>query len=312
MHLRDIARRQEMSKKYLEHLISRLEVAGLARSIRGAGGGISLARPPSEIRLSQIFQALEGPIVLVECVDNPRWCPRSSRCATRDIWMQMGQLLSAFLESQTLEDLCRQQREKEQPRTRQALHLVQLGRESRQAMMAGLSDPMVASGPQLDRIRGVEGLNPELCFSCRKCSAGCPVADDMDLAPHQLVGLTAAGLEGEALRSSGIWLCTSCQTCTTRCPNGVDVAGVIDALKQRAAAAGVKPARRADAGISSRFSGRSESPRPRARDDADGPLLAEGQASAGGHPAGDRDAPEGEAPPYPAEEDRDAGTAPPL
>jgi len=107
--------------------------------------------------------------------------------------------------------------------------------------MAGLSDPTVASGPQLDRIRGVEGLNPELCFSCRKCSAGCPVADDMDLAPHQLVGLTAAGLEGEALRSSGIWLCTSCQTCTTRCPNGVDVAGVMDALKQRAAAAGVKP-----------------------------------------------------------------------
>jgi len=105
-----------MSKKYLEHLISRLEVAGLARSIRGAGGGISLARPPSEIKLSQVFQALEGPIVLVECVDNPEWCPRSSRCATRDIWMQMGQLLIEFLESQTLEDLCRQQRAKEQPR----------------------------------------------------------------------------------------------------------------------------------------------------------------------------------------------------
>jgi Rrf2 family protein len=115
VHLKDIARRQEVSKKYLEHLTSRLEAAGLLRSIRGAGGGISLARPPSEIKLSQIFQILEGPIALVGCVDNPEWCPRSSRCATRDIWMQMGQLLSAFLESQTLEDLCRQQREKEQP-----------------------------------------------------------------------------------------------------------------------------------------------------------------------------------------------------
>ena len=92
-----------------------------------------------------------------------------------------------------------------------------------------------------DRVRGVEGLDPELCFACRKCSAGCPVADDMELAPHQLVRLVAAGLEEEALHSSGIWLCTSCQTCTTRCPNGVDVAGVIDALKQRAAASGVKP-----------------------------------------------------------------------
>jgi len=92
-----------------------------------------------------------------------------------------------------------------------------------------------------DRLREVEGLDPELCFACRKCSAGCPVADDMELAPHQLVRLVAAGLEEEALRSSGIWLCTSCQTCTTRCPNGVDVARVIDALKQRAAASGVKP-----------------------------------------------------------------------
>ena len=114
VHLKDIARRQEISKKYLEHLTSRLEAAGLLRSIRGAGGGISLARPASEIKLSQIFQTLEGPIALVECVDNPRWCPRSSRCATRDIWMQMGHLLSDFLESQTLEDLCCQQREKEQ------------------------------------------------------------------------------------------------------------------------------------------------------------------------------------------------------
>jgi heterodisulfide reductase subunit C len=92
-----------------------------------------------------------------------------------------------------------------------------------------------------DRLREVEGLDPELCFSCRKCSAGCPVADDMELAPHHLVRLVAAALEEEALRSSGIWLCTSCQTCTTRCPNGVDVAGVMDALKQQAAASGVKP-----------------------------------------------------------------------
>ena len=115
VHLRDIARRQEISKKYLEHLVSRLEVAGLLRSIRGAGGGISLTRPPSEIKLSQIFQTLEGPIALVECVDNPQWCPRSSGCATRDIWMEMGHLLSDFLASQTLDDLCRQQREKEQP-----------------------------------------------------------------------------------------------------------------------------------------------------------------------------------------------------
>jgi Rrf2 family cysteine metabolism transcriptional repressor len=115
VRLKDIARRQEVSKKYLEQLISRLEATGLLTSIRGAGGGISLARPASDIKLSEILQTLEGPIALVECVDNPERCPRSSSCATRDIWMEMDQRLSDLLESKTLEDLCRQQREKEQP-----------------------------------------------------------------------------------------------------------------------------------------------------------------------------------------------------
>ncbi|TEU01371.1 MAG: Rrf2 family transcriptional regulator, partial [Dehalococcoidia bacterium] len=75
VHLKDIARRQQVSKKYLEHLISRLQTAGLLRSIRGTRAEISLARPPSEIRLSEIFQTLEGPIALLDCVDNPERCP---------------------------------------------------------------------------------------------------------------------------------------------------------------------------------------------------------------------------------------------
>jgi heterodisulfide reductase subunit C len=108
-------------------------------------------------------------------------------------------------------------------------------------MTVNRAGPRSASVSAADRILETEGLDPETCFSCRKCSAGCPVAEEMELAPHQLVRLVAAALEEEALRSSGIWLCTSCQTCTTRCPNGVDVAGVMDALKQRAAASGVKP-----------------------------------------------------------------------
>ena len=115
VHLKDIAGRQQVSKKYLEQQTSRLEAAGLLRSRRGAHGGMSLARPPSEIRLSDIFKTLEGPIPLVECVDSPDQCPRSDTCAARCIWMEMGQLLATFLESKTLEDLCGQQREKERP-----------------------------------------------------------------------------------------------------------------------------------------------------------------------------------------------------
>jgi len=101
--------------------------------------------------------------------------------------------------------------------------------------------PRGACVSPVDRIREVEGLEPDLCFSCRRCSAGCPVADDMELAPHQHVRLVAAAIAEEALPSSGTWLRISCQTCTARCPNGVDVAGVMDALKQGAAASGVKP-----------------------------------------------------------------------
>jgi Rrf2 family cysteine metabolism transcriptional repressor len=115
VHLKDIARRQQVSEKYLENITSRLKAAGLLRSVRGTRANTSLARPPSEIRLSEIFHVLEGPLALLECVDSPERCQRSSNCATRDIWTRMGQLLSSFLESMTLEDLCRQQREKEAP-----------------------------------------------------------------------------------------------------------------------------------------------------------------------------------------------------
>ncbi len=115
VHLKDIAGRQQVSKKYLEHQTSRLEAAGLLRSRRGARGGMSLARPPSEIRLSDIFQTLEGPIPLVECIDSPDQCPRSDTCAARCIWLEMGQLLTTFLESKTLEDLCRHQQQMAPP-----------------------------------------------------------------------------------------------------------------------------------------------------------------------------------------------------
>ena len=115
VHLKDVAQRQQLSRKYLEHITSRLKAAGLLRSDRGTRARTSLAKPPSEIRLSEIFQVLEGPVTLLECVDSPACCPRSGTCATRDIWMQMGQLMRSLLESMTLEDLCRQQREKERP-----------------------------------------------------------------------------------------------------------------------------------------------------------------------------------------------------
>ncbi|MDO8568988.1 MAG: Rrf2 family transcriptional regulator [Dehalococcoidales bacterium] len=114
VQLKDIAFRQEVSLHYLEHLISPLISAGVIRSIRGARGGIKLARQPYQIRLSEVIQLLEGSISPVECLDNPKVCNRSSACATRDVWSDMKKAMHAVLESTTLQDLVDRQRDKEQ------------------------------------------------------------------------------------------------------------------------------------------------------------------------------------------------------
>lgn len=70
------------------------------------------------------------------------------------------------------------------------------------------------------------------CYQCGKCSAGCPMAEQMDLLPNQLLRLVQLGNIDKAMRSAAAWQCVSCMTCTTRCPKSVDCAGVLDALRQ--------------------------------------------------------------------------------
>lgn len=83
------------------------------------------------------------------------------------------------------------------------------------------------------------------CYQCGKCTAGCPVAGHMDVAPNQLVRLVQLGQAERAMRSEAIWRCLGCQTCSTRCPKSVDCAGVMDWLRQSAAKTAVAaPAQR--------------------------------------------------------------------
>jgi Rrf2 family protein len=110
--LKDIARRQEISAQYLEHLVAPLIRAGILRSIRGAKGGIALAKPPEEIRLSRVIEILEGSVAPVECVDNPALCTRSDKCATRDVWSEIKVAIMGVLESLTLKDLMDRQKAK--------------------------------------------------------------------------------------------------------------------------------------------------------------------------------------------------------
>jgi heterodisulfide reductase subunit C len=90
------------------------------------------------------------------------------------------------------------------------------------------------------RVLAGDGLN--LCFQCGKCSAGCPATFAMDYAPHEIVRLVQYGQREAVLSSSTIWVCASCQTCTTRCPNEVDLAHLMDCLRQLALESGLPPA----------------------------------------------------------------------
>jgi Rrf2 family protein len=115
--LKDVARRQEFSLPYLEHLITPLIAGGLVKSTRGARGGVLLVKPPAEVKLTEVVQLLEGSIAPVDCVNDPRVCSRSASCVTRDIWMQMKDAMIQVLDSTTLQDLVERQRQKEQTET---------------------------------------------------------------------------------------------------------------------------------------------------------------------------------------------------
>ncbi|MEW6326471.1 MAG: 4Fe-4S dicluster domain-containing protein [Thermodesulfobacteriota bacterium] len=84
----------------------------------------------------------------------------------------------------------------------------------------------------LDEVEDESGIQLSSCYQCRKCTNGCPLTFAMDIYPDQVIRLVQMGQQERVLTCSTIWVCSSCETCTTRCPNGVDVAGVMDYLKE--------------------------------------------------------------------------------
>ena len=110
--LREVARRQEISSRYLEQLILNLKVAGLVKSIRGAKGGFILGRPAEDITLLEIFKASEGSLSIVECLEDMSFCKRSKMCVSRDLWLEMKKAMEEILNRWTLVKLAEQQRHK--------------------------------------------------------------------------------------------------------------------------------------------------------------------------------------------------------
>jgi heterodisulfide reductase subunit C len=99
---------------------------------------------------------------------------------------------------------------------------------------------IVPSHTWLAEFEKSSGESASICYQCKTCSSGCPVAFAMDLLPHQIIQMIRMGLKDIVLKSSSIWLCVSCESCTTRCPNDIDVAKIIDALRMASIKSGLK------------------------------------------------------------------------
>jgi len=84
----------------------------------------------------------------------------------------------------------------------------------------------------VDKVQELSGQNLLACYQCGKCSAGCPAVSEMDILPNQIIRFAQLGLKDELLASKAIWICASCMTCNARCPKGINIAEVIEALRQ--------------------------------------------------------------------------------
>ncbi|MHB8771242.1 MAG: RrF2 family transcriptional regulator [Syntrophales bacterium] len=110
--LREIAKREEISEKYLSNLVNPLKAMGLLDATRGIHGGYVLGKDPSLITLKEIVEALEGSLCLVDCVEKPAACDRVAVCVARDLWSEVALGMGAVLGKYTLADMVKQQKAK--------------------------------------------------------------------------------------------------------------------------------------------------------------------------------------------------------
>lgn len=106
----DIAGRQHIPEKYLDQILMVLRKEGLVKSLRGPKGGHMLAKPPGQITMAQVMQALEGYVPPMECLPNPDSCKLSAGCALRGVWRQIDAMTQQILTSTTIEELAQRHR----------------------------------------------------------------------------------------------------------------------------------------------------------------------------------------------------------
>lgn len=111
--LKDIAKRQNVSKKYLEQIVPIFNKSDILKANRGYQGGYMLAKLPKDYTVGQILRLTEGSLSPVSCVDqDPVECERSEDCVTLPIWRGLGKVINEYLDSITLQDILDRQRER--------------------------------------------------------------------------------------------------------------------------------------------------------------------------------------------------------
>jgi Rrf2 family protein len=101
----DIASRQYIPEQYLDQILVTLRKEGLIKSVRGPKGGHMLARPPAQITMAQVLNALEGYVPPMECLPNPDFCKLSPGCALREVWQKIDAMTQQLLTTITIEEL---------------------------------------------------------------------------------------------------------------------------------------------------------------------------------------------------------------
>ncbi|PJI06691.1 MULTISPECIES: RrF2 family transcriptional regulator [Clostridium] len=102
--IKSISERQRISEAYLEQLFVPLRKASLIKSIRGSQGGYVLSKAPKDIYISNIFDVLEGPIEISDCIENDT-CDNSDYCATRLLWVKIKESIDHVTKTITLQDM---------------------------------------------------------------------------------------------------------------------------------------------------------------------------------------------------------------
>lgn len=105
LSIKEIARRQSISDKYLEQIVSVLNTAGLVRSVRGPQGGYILRKTPQEITVGMILRLTEGSLAPVGCVEEDTPCEREAACVTVGLWRRLNQAINEVVDHTTLQDL---------------------------------------------------------------------------------------------------------------------------------------------------------------------------------------------------------------